>query len=133
MGDCLIECTSLKKLSLTLSGDYDQDYGFDGLDIGLAMTTSLDTLSLAMFASRYDHDTFSNLFHCLDSGFSLNSSVNTLTVTVTLGDSFIFEFPLIFREGLSWNMSVTTSSLAINEYGEGDSYIPLVLDHSGVF
>ena len=29
--DCLIKCTSLKKLSLTLSGYYDVDYGFVGL------------------------------------------------------------------------------------------------------
>ena len=70
MGDCLIECTSLKKLSLTFNGDYHQDYGFDGVDGGLAITTSLDTLSLAIFAIHYDDDTFSNLFHCLNRGFS---------------------------------------------------------------
>ena len=133
VGDCLIECTSLKKLSLTFNGDYHQDYGFDGLDGGLAITTSLDTLSLAIFAIHYDDDTFSNLFGYLNRGFSLNSSVNTLTVTVTLDESFVFEFPLIFQEGLSLNMSVTTLSLTVNEYGEGESHIPLVLHHSGVF
>ena len=31
------------------------------------------------------------------------------------------------------NMSVTTLSLTINEYGEGESHIPLVLGRSGVF
>ena len=131
--DCLIECKSLKKLSLTFNGDYHQDCGFDGLDGGLATTTSLDTLSLAIFAIHYEDDTFSNLFDCLNRGFSFNSSVNTLTVTVTLNQSFTFEFPLIFQEGLSENMSVTTLSLTINEYGEGTSDIPEVLDYSGVF
>ena len=133
VGDCLIECTSLKKLSLTFNGDYHQDYGFDGLDGGLAITTSLDTLSLAIFAIHYDDDTFSNLFGYLNRGFSLNSSVNTLTVTVTLDESAVFEFPLIFQEGLCLNMSVTTLSLTVNEYGEGESHVPLVLHHSRVF
>ena len=133
VGDCLIECTSLKKLSLTFNGDYHQDYGFDGLDGGLAITTSLDTLSLAIFAIHYDDDTFSNLFDCLNRGFSLNSSVNTLTVTVSLNQSFTFEFPWIFQEGLSLNKSVATLSLTINEYGEGESHIQWVLDRSRVF
>ena len=133
VGDCLIECTSLKKLSLALNGDYHQDDNFDGLDGGLAITTSLDTLSLEIFANGYEHDTFSNLFDCLNRGFSFNSSVNTLTVTVTLNELFISEFPVIFQEGLSENMSVTTLSLTINEYGEGRSDIPDVLVYSGVF
>ena len=133
VGDCLIECASLKKLSLTLNGGYHQDYSFDGLDVGLAITTSLDTLSLEIFANGYEHDTFSNLFDCLNRGFSFNSSVNTLTVTVTLNEPFIAEFPLIFKEGLSENMSVTTLSLTINDYGEGISDIPVVLYGSGVF
>ena len=133
VGDCLIECTSLKNLSLTLNGGYDQDDNFDGLFVGLAITTSLDTLSLEIFANGYEHEFYSELFHCLNRGFSFNSSINTLTVTVTLDESFVFEFPLIFQEGLSLNMSVTTLSLTINEYGEGESRIPLVLHHSRVF
>ena len=133
LGDCLIECRSLKKLSLTLNGDYHQDYSFDGLDVGLATTTSLDTLCLEIFANQYDDDTFSNLLDCLNRGFSLNSSVNTLRATVTLNESYIYGFPLIFQEGLSLNMSVTTLSLTINEYGEGISDIPEVLHYSGVF
>ena len=133
VGDCLIECMSLTKLSLTFNGDYHQDYGFDDLDGGLAITTSLDTLSLAIFAIHYDDDTFSNLFNCLNRGFSFNSSVNTLTVTVSLNQFFTFEFPWIFQEGLSLNKSVTTLSLTINEYGEGESHIQWVLDRSRVF
>ena len=130
VGDCLIECRSLKKLSL--KGDCDPDHGFDGLDGGLAITTSLDTLSLTIFANYYDDDTFSNLFDCLNCGFSLNSSVNTLIVIITVNEFSIWDFPSIFREGLSLNMSVTTLSLTINEYGEGESYIRRVLPHSGV-
>ena len=42
------------------------------------------------------------------------------------------EFPEIFGEGLAKNMSVTTLSLTINEYGEGESHIPLILYVSGV-
>ena len=133
MGDCLVECTSLKNLSLTLNVGYHEDHGFNGLDDGLAITTSLDTLSLAIFFNFYDFVNFSNLFDCLNRGFSFNSSVNTLTVTVTVSELVMFGFPSVFQEGLSLNTSVTTSSLTINEYGEGESHIPLVLDLSGVF
>ena len=133
VGDCLIECRSLKKLSLTFNGEFEPYHGFGGLDGGLAITTSLDTLSLEIFANQYDDNTFSNLFDCLDRGFSFNSSVSTLTVTVTLNEFLIFQFPSIFREGLSENMSVTTLSLTMNEYGEGESYIRRVLHRSGVF
>ena len=133
VGVCLIKCTSLKKLSLTLSGDYDVDYGFFGLDDGLEITTSLDTLSLAILYYRDDFNALSTFFYALNRGFSLNSSVNTLTVTMTLDESSIFHGPLIFQEGLCVNVSVTTLSFTINEYGEGKSYIPEVLRHSGVF
>ena len=133
VGDCLIGCTSLKKLGLAFSGDWDHDQGLDGLLDGLAITTSLDTLSLAIVANRFEVNAFSNLFDCLNRGFSLNSSVNTLTVTLTLNEFSIFGFSSIFQKGLAMNKSVTTLSLTVNEYGEGKSYLPLVLDHSGVF
>ena len=132
--NCLMECTSLKKLSLTLNGEFESSYCFDGLDDGLATTTSLEILSLAIYTNCYNPDfPFTQLFDLLNCGFSLNSSVNTLAVTVTLNKFFIFDFTSIFREGLSVNMSVTTLSLTINDYGEGESHIPLVLDRSGVF
>ena len=133
VGDCLIECTSLKKLSLTFNGQCaDPDYGFDGLDGGLAITTSLDTLSLAIFVNHYDVAAFFKFLDLLNRGFSLNSSVNTLTVTVTVDECDVL-FPSIFQEGLSENVSVTSLSLTINEYGEGESHIPQVLLYSGVF
>ena len=52
---------------------------------------------------------------------------------MTVDEFFPLGFPSIFKEGLSVNMSVTTLSLTINESGEGESQIPLVLDLSGVF
>ena len=133
VGDCLKECRSLKKLSLTFNGEFEPYHSFHGLDDGLAITTSLDTLSLAIYSNCYDAIAFSELFAILNRGFSSNSSVNTLIVTVTVNEFFPMGFPSIFKEGLSVNMSVTTSSLTINEYGEGESDIPLVLDLSGVF
>ena len=133
VGNFLIECTSLKKLSLTFNSEFEPYHAFDGLDKGLAKTTSLDTLSLAIYSNCYDADAFSILLALLNRGFSVNSSVNTLTVTVTVSEFVIVEFPSMFQEGLSLNMSATTLSLIINEYGEGKSHIPLVLRHSGVF
>ena len=133
VGGCLIECTSLKKLSLTFIVEYGPFHGLYNLGDGLAKTTSLDTLGVAIFANHYDANTVSKFFDFLNHGFSLNSSVNTLTVTVTVNKFFIVQFPSIFKEGLSVNKSVTTLSLTINECGEGESLIPLVLRHSGVF
>ena len=133
VGQCLIECTSLKKLSLTLNDEFEPYHGFDGLDVGLAKTTSLDTLSLAIYSNHYDDDTFSDLLDCLNRGFSFNSSVNTLTVTVTFNELPVFKFTSIFQEGLSKNMSVTTVSLTVNEFGDGESHLRRFLRHSGVF
>ena len=99
----------------------------------MAITASLDTLSLAIYSNCYDALAFLKLFASLNRGFSSNSSVNTLTVTVTVNEFFPMGFSSIFKEGLSVNMPVTTSSLTINEYGEGESDIRLALCHSGVF
>ena len=131
--DCLIKCTSLKKLSLTFSDECKSFYGFHGLDDGLATTTSLETLSLAIYTNHDKADVaFIKFFDLLNRGFSSNSSVNTLIVTVTVNEFFVRNFPWILQEGMSVNMSVTTLSLTINEYGEGESHIPLVLGRSGV-
>ena len=67
---------------------------------------------------------FSKLFARRNRGFSFNSLVNKLTVTLTVNEIFIGDFLSIFQKGLSVNMSVTTLSLTIKEYGE--SHIPLV-------
>ena len=133
VGGCLRECTSLEKLSLTLNMEIYNQYSSAGLVDGLAKTTSLNTFCLAFFSDFYCADTYAEFFGSLNDGFSFNSSVNTLTVTVTVNELNIGQFPEIFQEGLAKNMSVTTLSLKINEYGEGESHIPLILDDSGVF
>ena len=133
VGGRLMGFSSLEKLSLTLNVGYFAHCVFDGLLDGLAKTTSLNTFCLAFVSDFYSAQTYSGLFVSLNDGFSFNSSVNTLTVTVTVDELNSDEFPEIFGEGLAKNMSVTTLSLTINEYGEGESHIPLILGESGVF
>ena len=132
VGGCLIESSSLEKLSLTFKVEGLAEYVFDDLVDGLAKTTSLKTFCVTIFSNFFFADTYSRLFASLNHGFSLNESVSTLTVTLTVNELDIEDFPEIFGEGLSKNMSVTMLSLTINEYGEGKSHIPVVFDHSGV-
>ena len=131
VGGCLRECTSLEKLSLTFNGDSPD--GSCGLVDGLAITTSLNTFCLAIVSPFVFPEYFSNLFSSLNDGFLFNVSVSTLTVSLTVTYFDNITFPEIFGNGLAMNKSVTTSSLTINEYGEGKSDIPLVLERSGVF
>ena len=133
VGVCLRECTSLTKLSLTFNVDY-LEYSSFGLDDGLAITSSLQALSLAIFVDDGSYDySFPDLFRSLNEGLSLNASVTTLTVTLTLTEPVLFNYPWIFREGLSLNKSITRLNLAIHEYGEGKSDIPKLLRNCGVF
>ena len=133
VGGSLRESSSLEKLSLTFNVGDIAEYVSDGLADGLATTTSLNTFCLTIFSNFYVAETYSGLFAILNDGFSLNESISTLTVTLTVNESDTEELPEIFGEGLAENMSVTTLSLTINEYGEGESHIPLILDDSGVF
>ena len=133
VGGSLRESSSLEKLSLTFNVRDIAEYVSDGLADGLATTTSLNTFCLTIFSNFYFAETYSGLFAILNDGFSLNESISTLTVTLTVNESDTGELPEIFGEGLAENMSVTTLSLTINEYGEGESHIPLILDDSGVF
>ena len=132
-GGCLIESSSLEKLSLTFNVEILPGSGSHDLVYGLLTATSLNTFCLTIFSNYYFADAYTGLFENLNDGFSFNSSVNTLTVTVTVNELNSEEFPEIFGEGLAKNMSVTTLTLTINEYGEGKSHIPVVLDHCGVF
>ena len=133
VGGCLRECTLLKKLSLTFNVRCYPEYGSFGLLDGLATTTSLNTFCLAIVSAFAFPDTYLTLFASLNDGFLLNASVSTLTVSLTVTDFYTNESPRIFGDGLAMNKSVTTLSLTINECGEGESVIPLVLRHSGVF
>ena len=133
VGGCLIKASSLEKLSLTLDVGVLGILITAGLADGLATATSLNTFCLTIFSNYYLAGTYSELFASINHGFSINESVSTLTVTLTVKDLDTEEFPEIFGKGLAENMSVTTLSLTINEYGEGESHIPLVLGRSGVF
>ena len=133
VGGCLIKASSLEKLSLTLDVGVLGILITAGLADGLATATSLNTFCLTIFSNYYLAGTYSELFASINHGFSINESVSTLTVTLTVKDLDTEEFPEIFGKGLAENMSVTTLSLTINEYGEGESHIPLILDDSGVF
>ena len=136
VGDCLIKCTSLKKLSLTLNrGESDFYCLFNGLYMGLVTTSSLNTLCVAIFFNNHSDRYFSSLFFGVSQGLSLNSSVTTLTLTVTVAadetDDIIWLSS--FDHELSVNTSITTLNITINECGDGKSNIPQLLDAFGVF
>ena len=135
LADCLIKCTSLKKLSLTFdSGDYVY-CSFNCLCNGLVTTSSLDTLCVAIFAKDPTDRYLSSLLVSLDQGLSLNLSVSTLTLTVTAAaDEINYTcWPAIFRHGLSVNTSITTLNVTLNECGDGQSFISQFLGAFGVF
>ena len=121
--ECLRKCTSLTNLSLALNAF---SWGKDSVSIedGLAETTSLDTLTLAIDINDAYFHRFDEVFEGLNDGLEFNSSLTTLTVTVSLmlPGSFDFrflddysDFDVGFNEGLSLNKSITTLNLTINE------------------
>ena len=134
--DCLIRCTSLKKLKLTFN-ESDPFSLYATLCCGLSQTSSLNTLCLESFINDpTEHDRgFSVMLDSLNEGLSLNSSVTTLTLTVTVagdeGSNMRSVFSIV--GGLSVNTSITTLNVTINECGYRESLIPEVLRGSGVF
>ena len=135
VGDCLIKCTSLKKLSLTFDAGEYVSCSFSGLYNGLVTTSSLDTLCVAIFTNGPTDGYLSSLFLSLNQGLSFNWSVSTLTLTVTAAAderSYISHL-FNFDHGLSVNTSITTLNVTINEYGDGESFIPLYLSRFGAF
>ena len=133
VGDCLRECTSLEKLTLTFNVDDFFKSNLYGLTEGLAITTSLNTLNVAVLAP-YHFGELSLLPFDLTGLLSSNSSVNTLTLTVTVNEPDDWYMNgMLDRIDLSENTLITTLNLTINEHGEGESDIPEVLDHSKVF
>ena len=133
VGECLRNSKSLNKLSLTFNIDSHVLYGFCGLDDGLAKTTSLNTLSLEIYINGFSMDYFSPVFESLNHGLSVNSSVKTLTLTLTLSDEQFKSAKFTLREGLSENTSITTLDLTVNKYVEGKSVIPRTLSDCKVF
>ena len=135
VGDCLIKCTSLKKLSLTFDAGEYVSCSFSGLYNGLVTTSSLDTLCVAIFTNGPTDGYLSSLFFSLNQGLSFNWSVSTLTLTVTAAAnerSYISQL-FNFDHGLSVNTSITTLNITINDSGDGKSDIPRFLRGFGVF
>ena len=135
VGDCLIKCMSLKKLSLTLNGGkLDFFRVFSGLYNGLVTTSSLNTLCVAIFINDPNDSNFLIMLNSLNQGMPLNSSVTTLTVTVTVAaEKTDIIWLTSFDLGLSGNTSITTLNVTINECGDGKSDIFLYLSTFGVF
>ena len=133
--ECLVECTSLKKLSLTFNGCGPDVSVFGGLSHGLSKTSSLNTLCVAVFINDSFNGEFLSMFHCLNKGLSSNSSVTTLTLTaaVAADETNFMSLPSDFNDGLSVNTSITTLNVTINERGNGESLIPELLRACGVF
>ncbi|XP_073230764.1 uncharacterized protein [Porites lutea] len=135
VGDCLIKCTSLKKLSLTLNGGKSDFFRvFSGLYNGLVTTSSLNTLCVAVFINDPNDSNFLIMLNSLNQGMPLNSSVTTLTLTVTVAaEKTDIIWLTSFDHGLSGNTSITTLNVTINECGDGKSDIFLYLSTFGVF
>ena len=136
LDDCLIKCTSLKKLSLTfIRGKSGFHCCFSGLCNGLLTTSSLNTLCVAMFTNDLTDSDLSSMLNDLSQGLSLNSSVTTLTLTVTAAANETEDIRWLINldYGLSVNTSITTLNITINECGDGKSDILLYLRAFGVF
>ena len=119
LDDYLQECTSLTKLSYSGNTPSFAD--------GLAVTTSLKTLDITLNVDFHLWDCYEHRLASLIEGLSLNGSLTTLTVTVSLTLIDALEVDSLggktLKEGLSQNRSITTFNLTINEFGEGISDI----------
>ena len=98
-------------------------------------TRSLNTLCVAIFNEDSTYRGCSSIFPRLIHGLSFNSSVTTLTLTVTVGpdETGCVDHPINFDDVLSVNTSITTLNVTINECGDGKSDIPRILRGFGVF
>ena len=132
----MIKCTSLEKLSLTFNVGKADIYGdLSVLSYGLMLTRSLNALCVAIFIDDLSDTGFSSTLDSLTQGLSINSSVATLTITITLAAcrTDYIGLPIVLDYRLSMNKSITTLNVTINEYGDGESLIPLCLRRCGVF
>ena len=126
LGDCLRECTSLRNLCYA---------GKNMLNLGdgLAVTTSLKTLDITFNLN----DIFCGSVASLAESLSLNESLTTLSVTVSLTfvDNFHYAFveDKTFLEGLSKNRSITTLNFTIDDFGKATLDIAEVFRALGVF
>ena len=94
---------------------YPEDW-YEGLANGLAITTSLNELTLTINHVNLTNDSW---VQRVCEGLAENKSVTTLTVTV----NGVSRFPYWVHSlivGLAKNTSVTTLALNLNDYSEGD-------------
>ena len=94
---------------------YPEDW-YEGLANGLAITTSLNELTLTINHVNLTNDSW---VQRVCEGLAENKSVTTLTVTV----NGVSRFPYWVHSlivGLAKNTSVTTLGLNLNDYSEGD-------------
>ena len=105
------------------------------LSYGLMSTRSLNTLCVAIFINDLNDTGFSSALNSLTRGLSLNSSVTTVTLTITVAayQTDYIGLPVTLDYALSMNTSITTLNVTINECGDGESDIPLFLHTFGVF
>ena len=128
VGNCLMECMSLKKLSLTFNEGLSDFYRtFSSLVSGLVKTSSLNTLCVAIFIDYPSDAVDPSVLDSVNEGLSLNSSITTLTLTVTVAEDTDDIVPIYFLDGLSGNTSITTLNVTINEYGGEESVSSLYL------
>ena len=136
---CLEKNTSLALLCVTVSNYYDNEKDFldgscgvyvnpedgyrcdsenwyEGLANGLAITTSLNELTLTINHLNYIDNRWVNR---VCEGLAENKSVTTLTVTVN-GDSRFLYWVRELIVGLAENTSLTTLALNLNDYSEGE-------------
>ena len=141
--NCLVENTSLSILCVTvnnyknnnenendnendndsvdsfsyLSDDSDEsEYCYKGLADGLARTASLNELNLTI------NDDTSPCNYWLEhvcEGLAENETVTTLTVTTSSYAHYLFSVPTL-HNGLALNKSLTTFTLIMNVYSEGE-------------
>ena len=143
---CLDECNSLKKLCLT-SNDYREhenshyDATFlnrfsddsierpvswlEGVRFGLASTSSLKELVITInHITRTDYDSIEIFI----GGLSVNNSIASLTITVS---GYQFSccglWVRSLKSCIAENKSLTTLTLTLNEYSEGEPYSLLYL------
>ena len=116
-------------------GKADIHGGLSVLSYGLMLTRSLKTLCVAIFIDDLNDTGFSSTLDSLTQDLSINSSVATLTLTITLEAcrTGCIGLPIVVDYRLSMNKSITTLNVTINECGDGKSFIPVFLRRGGVF
>ena len=138
---CLEECNSLTKLCLT-KNNYAEEHEYDcnpnifdfpsydsrkvlvtwleGLNFGLASTTSLKELNMSRNNMTCTNSTWKDL---LITGLSKSKSITSLSVTVS-GYKYLIstEWVRLLKGCLAINKSLTTLTLTVNDYSEAEEH-----------